>query len=187
MRALLVAVVSLLIVSCSSASRGPAPGSQDRGLPDRDVEALMAREKVVGLALALIDEGQVVKVATYGKRNLERGLPLEPDTVMYGASLTKTAFAYMLLQLASEGRLDLDAPLTQLLPRPLPDYRLANAGISATWRWMNAGAGSRRASCSRMRAASPTSAGSSRTKSCAFTSTPARAMPIRPKACTSCS
>jgi CubicO group peptidase (beta-lactamase class C family) len=119
MRALWVAVVSLLVVSCSSASRGPAPG-----LPDRDVEALMAREKVVGLALALIDEGQVVKVATYGKRNLERDLPLEPDTVMYGASLTKTAFAYMLLQLASEGRLDLDAPLTRLLPRPLPDYRL---------------------------------------------------------------
>lgn len=124
MRALLVAVVSLLVVSCSSASRGPDPGSPDRGLSDREVEALMAREKVVGLALALIDDGQVVKVAAYGKRNLERDLPLEPDTVMYGASLTKTAFAYMLLQLASEGRLDLDAPLTQLLPRPLPDYRL---------------------------------------------------------------
>ncbi|WP_313165941.1 serine hydrolase domain-containing protein [Massilia oculi] len=119
MRALLVAVVSLLVVSCSSASRGPAPG-----LSDLEVEALMSREKVVGLALALVDEGQVVKVATYGKRNLERGLPLQPDTVMYGASLTKTAFAYMLLQLASEGRLDLDAPLTRLLPRPLPDYRL---------------------------------------------------------------
>lgn len=119
MRALLVAVVSLLVVSCSSASRGPDPG-----LTDRDVEVLMARGQVVGLALALIDEGQVVKVATYGKRNLERDLPLEPDTVMYGASLTKTAFAYMLLQLASEGRLDLDAPLTRLLPKPLPDYRL---------------------------------------------------------------
>lgn len=84
----------------------------------------MARGKVVGLALAVIDDGQVTRVAAYGKRNLERDLPLQPDTVMYGASLTKTAFAYMLLQLASEGRLDLDAPLAQLLPRPLPDYRL---------------------------------------------------------------
>jgi len=83
----------------------------------------MARGKVAGLALAVIDGGQVTRVSTYGKRNLERGLPLEPDTVMYGASLTKTAFAYLLLQLASEGRLDLDAPLTKLLPKPLPDYR----------------------------------------------------------------
>lgn len=119
MKALLMAVVSLFLVSCSGTPRGPDPG-----FTDRDIEALMARQKVVGLALALIDEGQVVKVAAYGKRNLERDLPLQPDTVMYGASLTKTAFAYMLLQLASEGRLELDAPLTQLLPKPLPDYRL---------------------------------------------------------------
>jgi len=119
MKTLLVAVVSLFLASCSSAPRPPTPG-----FSDRDIEALMARAQVVGLALAVIDEGQVVKVAAYGKRNRERDLPLQPDTVMYGASLTKTAFAYLLLQLASEGRLDLDAPLTELLPRPLPDYRL---------------------------------------------------------------
>ncbi len=119
MNALLVAVVSLFLVSCLSAPRGPDPG-----FTDRNIEALMARGQVVGLALAVIDEGRVVKVAAYGKRSRERDLPLQPDTVMYGASLTKTAFAYLLLQLASEGRLDLDAPLTQLLPRPLPDYRL---------------------------------------------------------------
>ena len=119
MKTLLIAVVSLFLASCSSAPRPPTPG-----FSDRDIEALMARAQVVGLALAVIDEGQVVKVAAYGKRNRERDLPLQPDTVMYGASLTKTAFAYLLLQLASEGRLDLDAPLTELLPRPLPDYRL---------------------------------------------------------------
>lgn len=119
MKALCVAVVSIFLVSCAGAPRGSAPA-----LSDREVEALMARENVVGLALAIVDDGQVVKVAAYGKRNLERDLPLQPNTIMYGASLTKTAFAYMLLQLASEGRLDLDAPLTKLLPKPLPEYRL---------------------------------------------------------------
>lgn len=121
MKALCVAIVSIFLASCASAPPDPDPGP---GFSDREIEALMARDKVVGLALAVIDQGQVVKVAAYGKRNLERELPLQPDTVMYGASLTKTAFAYMLLQLASEGRLDLDAPLTRLLPKPLPDYRL---------------------------------------------------------------
>jgi CubicO group peptidase (beta-lactamase class C family) len=43
---------------------------------------------------------------------------------MAGGSLTKVAFAYMLLQLADEGRIDLDAPVTKLLPRPLPTYRV---------------------------------------------------------------
>ncbi|WP_137171487.1 serine hydrolase [Massilia sp. HP4] len=123
MKALCVAVVSIFLVSCAGAPRATSPAPV-RGFADRDIEALMARGKVVGLALAVIDDGQVTRVSAYGKRNLERDLPLLPDTVMYGASLTKTAFAYMLLQLASEGRLDLDAPLTKLLPKPLPDYRL---------------------------------------------------------------
>ena len=107
-------------------------------ISDDEVVRLMAREKVQGLALALIDRGQVVSVKAYGKRNVERGLPLTPQTVMYGASLTKTAFAYMVLQLADEGRLDLDAPVTQLLPRPLPEYRNQRtdyAPLAADARW----------------------------------------------------
>jgi CubicO group peptidase (beta-lactamase class C family) len=82
----------------------------------------MAGEKVQGLALAVIEGGQIVKVAAYGSRNVEKGLPLTPDTVMYGASLTKTAFAYLVLQLVDEGRLDLDASVADLLPKPLPEY-----------------------------------------------------------------
>lgn len=118
MKALIAALMFSTLAGCSQAPRGAAPG-----FTDAEIEALMRREKVNGLALAVVDQGQVVKVAAYGKRSIERDLPLEPDTVMYGASLTKTAFAYMVLQLASEGRLDLDAPVTRLLPKPLPEYK----------------------------------------------------------------
>ncbi len=65
----------------------------------------MEREGVQGLALAVIEDGRVAHVAAYGWRNVERELPLTTETVMYGASLTKTAFAYMVLQLVDEGRL----------------------------------------------------------------------------------
>jgi CubicO group peptidase (beta-lactamase class C family) len=41
---------------------------------------------------------------------------------MYGASLTKAVFGYLTLQLAEEGRLDLDRPVADLLPLPLPSY-----------------------------------------------------------------
>jgi CubicO group peptidase (beta-lactamase class C family) len=41
---------------------------------------------------------------------------------MYGASLTKAAFAYMVMQLVEQGRLDLDASIAQYLKQPLPDY-----------------------------------------------------------------
>ncbi|MEM7016129.1 MAG: serine hydrolase domain-containing protein [Pseudomonadota bacterium] len=84
---------------------------------------LMQQENVQGLALAVIDGGEVVYVKTYGWRNVEKKLPLTPETVMYGASFTKTAFAYMVLQLVDEGKLDLDASIAELLPRPLPEYK----------------------------------------------------------------
>ncbi len=88
---------------------------------DSTARALMQREHVQGLALAVIDSGRVVHVAAYGVRNAA-GDPLTPETIMYGASLTKTAFAYLVMQLVDEGRLDLDASIADLLPRPLPEY-----------------------------------------------------------------
>jgi CubicO group peptidase (beta-lactamase class C family) len=112
---------ALMLTGCASA---PAPDLDAR------VRELMAREQVQGLALAVIDDGQVGKVAAYGYRNTERALPLTADTVMYGASLTKAAFAYMLLQLADEGKLDLDASVATLLPRPLPEYRAKSFDFS---------------------------------------------------------
>ncbi len=106
---------------CASAAwvgAGAPPG----GAIDAEARRLMASEDVEGMALALIDGGQIAHVAAYGHRNVERALPLETNTVMYGASLTKTAFAYMVLQLVDEGRFDLDRPLGEYLPRPLPEY-----------------------------------------------------------------
>ena len=41
---------------------------------------------------------------------------------MYGASLTKTVFAYTVMQLVDQGRLTLDTPLKDDLDRPLPSY-----------------------------------------------------------------
>lgn len=113
-----------LVLLCGTSCR---PATTAHVLPpastvDSVARALMAREQVQGLAIAVIDSGVVRHVAAYGARNVAKGLPLTPRTVMYGASLTKTAFAYLVLQLVDDGRLRLDAPIESLLPRPLPEY-----------------------------------------------------------------
>lgn len=81
----------------------------------------MALTGAKGLAVAVVRNGQVADVTARGLRNAA-GAPLTPDTVMYGASLTKAAFAWTVMQLVEEGRLDLDATIDRYLPQPLPSY-----------------------------------------------------------------
>jgi CubicO group peptidase (beta-lactamase class C family) len=95
---------------------------------------MMRAAKVNGLAMAVVDQGNVVFVRSWGQRNVEKNLPLETDSIMYGASLTKFAFAYMVMQLVDEGKFALDQPIAKYLPQPLPDYEFY-AALRGDERW----------------------------------------------------
>lgn len=88
---------------------------------DAEVARLIAATQARGLAVAVIDDGQVVHVGAYGSRNAA-GDPLLTDTVMYGASLTKAVFGFAVMQQVEAGRLELDRPLAAYLDKPLTDY-----------------------------------------------------------------
>lgn len=88
---------------------------------DRHVERLMEQTGAKGLAIAVIDGGKVTYVKAYGERNA-KGDPLLADTIMYGASLTKTVFAYTVMRLVDQHRIDLDTPVAAYLDKPLPAY-----------------------------------------------------------------
>lgn len=81
----------------------------------------MARTHAKGMAIAVIDQGQVAYVQAYGSRNA-KGDSLTTETVMYGASLTKAVFAYTVMQLVDQGKLALDASIKDDLDKPLPSY-----------------------------------------------------------------
>ena len=88
---------------------------------DVEVNRIMTRTGAKGMAVGVIDRGKVGYVHTYGFRNA-KGDPLTTDTVMYGASITKTVFAYTVMQLVDQGKLDLDTPIKDDLDKPLPSY-----------------------------------------------------------------
>jgi CubicO group peptidase (beta-lactamase class C family) len=88
---------------------------------DAEVNKIMTETHANGMAVAVIDHGEVVYVQTYGIRNA-KGDPLNTDTLMYGASLTKMVFAYTVMQLVDQGKLNLDTPLKEDLDKPLPSY-----------------------------------------------------------------
>jgi CubicO group peptidase (beta-lactamase class C family) len=111
-----ILLLALGLFATAAHAERPTPAAIDAA-----VRAGMARTGARGLALAVIDDGRVRLVRTWGARNA-RGDPLTPDTIMYGASLTKSVFAYTVMQLVEEGRIDLDRSIAFYLPRPLPEY-----------------------------------------------------------------
>lgn len=115
-------VLLFAVVACGEGEPARARAIPDPSAIDSAAMALMARDSVQGMALAVIEDGQIVHVAAHGWRNAARKLPLDTATIMYGASLTKAAVGYLALQLVDEGTLDLDASLATLLPKPLPAY-----------------------------------------------------------------
>jgi CubicO group peptidase (beta-lactamase class C family) len=88
---------------------------------DAQVSKVMTDTHAKGMAVAVIDHGTVGYVHAYGARNA-KGDPLTTDTVMYGASLTKTVFAYTVMQLVDQDKLKLDTPIKDDLDQPLPTY-----------------------------------------------------------------
>jgi CubicO group peptidase (beta-lactamase class C family) len=78
---------------------------------------------VAGLAAGLVEGGELVHLAVLGERDTERHLPVTPDTMFYIASATKPYVAFVIVALAAEGTLELDAPVKRYLPR----FELADA------------------------------------------------------------
>lgn len=106
---------------------------------DAEVQRLMTIGHVPGLALALIQDNRPVYVKAYGLRKVANKLPLETDTVMYGASLTKLSFAHMVMQLVDENVVALDRPMAEYLPKPLPEYaEYADLADDPRWRSLTA-------------------------------------------------
>jgi CubicO group peptidase (beta-lactamase class C family) len=89
---------------------------------DGTVIQLMKAAEVTGTGIAIFHHGKIVYLKTYGVRDKEKNLPLTVDSVMSAASISKVAFAYLAMELVDEGVLDLDKPIYEYLPMPLPEY-----------------------------------------------------------------
>lgn len=89
---------------------------------DQRIKAEMQREKIPGLALAVVKDGKILKAQGYGLANVELNVPATRETVFEIGSITKQFTATLILQLAQDGKLKLDDKVHQHLP-----------GVPASW------------------------------------------------------
>jgi len=128
MSATFLATTSAIVFACASLAAQTRQVSRLDGSRispehiDATVEQLMRTARVTGVGIAVLNGARIVYLKTYGFRDTEHHLPLTPDSVMTAASLSKSAFATMVMQLVQERVIDLDKPVHEYLPRPLPEY-----------------------------------------------------------------
>lgn len=70
---------------------------------------------VPGLAIAVGAEGRVLWNQGFGVKNSATGDPVTNRTLFEAASMTKPAFAYLVMKLVDENRIALDRPLVEYL------------------------------------------------------------------------
>ena len=89
--------------------------------------ALLAEHKVPGAAIGVYAGGEVFDFAS-GVLSHATGVEATPDSVFQVGSITKTWTATLVMQLADEGLLDLDAAVVTYLP----DFDLADSDAAKT-------------------------------------------------------
>lgn len=79
---------------------------------------------VPGASVMVIRDGKVLLAKSYGLADVEKKIPVTPDTNFRLASVTKQFTAMAVIQLADAGKLFLDDPITKFFPE-FPDYGCA--------------------------------------------------------------
>jgi CubicO group peptidase (beta-lactamase class C family) len=126
-RASYIAALTLVVFATAAAGQQPTITRPDGGnlTPaqiDSTVNRLIQAAHVTGAGVALFHHGKVVYLKAYGLRDAEKNLPLTPDSVMTAASLTKSAFATVIMHLVQRATLNLDQPIEQYLGKQLGDF-----------------------------------------------------------------
>ncbi len=90
---------------------------------DRLATEAMAVWKVPGVALAIVQDGDVALTRAYGQRDVEADLPVTPQTHFVICSITKSFTATAVALLHNDGLLDWSKPVRDYLP----EFRLSDA------------------------------------------------------------
>src|SRR6478736_2491085 len=80
------------------------------------VRHMMEEQKIVGLALAVIKNGQPVVNKGYGLANAELNVPVTSETVIRLGSVSKQFFATAIMKLMEEGKLSIEDPVHKYFP-----------------------------------------------------------------------
>lgn len=119
---LCVGIVALIAFSLCASSATAADLAAPGRVSDRIVSDLVATNGVPGMGAAVWIDGRVVWTGSAGLRDIERGLPVDGNTIFRLASVSKVVAATAAARLVQEGKLDPDVPVISMMPLLRSDW-----------------------------------------------------------------
>lgn len=126
------AAVSIFAASASLLAPGrplaqnPLAAQQGLAGLDGEIEAMVAEWGVPGLAVAVVQDDQIVYARGFGVRHVEGGDPVDEHTIFAAGSTSKAFTAAAMAMLVDEGKVSWDDPVID----HLPDFRLSDPYVT---------------------------------------------------------
>lgn len=118
---LIVTLFVLFLSACSTAPQKPVSAPHGDYTYTREyitwlIEKEMDDADVTGLSIALVDDQKIVWEQGFGYADKQANIRATPDTIYHLGSIAKVFTATAAMQLAEQGKLDIDQPLQKCLP-----------------------------------------------------------------------
>lgn len=114
-----VHVLGCLLITCMAPLLAQDSPAETRPADARSIEtrlqAVIKQHAIPGLSCAVVHQGKLVFSAGYGFADLENDVPATDATVYRLASISKPITAVLIMQLVEQGKLELDANVSELL------------------------------------------------------------------------
>ena len=80
---------------------------------DEFIRSEMEKQRIPGLAIAVVRNGEITKVQGYGFANVEHNVPVKPETIFQSGSVGKQFTAMAAMILVEDGKLNLDDKISK--------------------------------------------------------------------------
>jgi CubicO group peptidase (beta-lactamase class C family) len=115
-------LLSILIVSLSlmmpglALAQGPTDPAEMEAFFDGEIQPKMDEQHIPGVTLVVVKDGEILFTKGYGYADVAQGIPVDPETTLFRMGSASKLFAWTaVMQLAEQGKLDLDADVNTYL------------------------------------------------------------------------
>jgi CubicO group peptidase (beta-lactamase class C family) len=102
--------------------QGPTDRAEMEAFLDEELGREMEKHHIAGAAVSVVKDGKLFFAKGYGSADIENGIPVDPEqTIFHVGSVGKLFTWTAVMQLAEEGKLDLDEDVNTYLDFRIPD------------------------------------------------------------------